>query len=100
MITSNQKARRSLMLALRRNYKGPIRRLGVKHLGGVKFEYVCKTCGHTWSKEMLNCLKEPMGSPAMMQWLARYQDRNGGVSGPCPKCTQKARDEKYPLKPV
>ncbi len=88
--------RRSLLLKLRRQLK--VRsRFSVEYLEGDRCRYTCRTCGASFEQRMGNA--KVSLSVVLVKRLARYQNNGSGVQGVCEKCTQKARDERYPLPP-
>lgn len=84
--------KRKLLLMLRRRTK-PLRRFNVAlECDHVTVRFTCKTCGKSHSADYGNV------APAIREKLVAYQNDNNGLSGYCPHCTKKARDERWPLK--
>jgi hypothetical protein len=75
------------------------RRFSVEYLGRGVFLYTCQTCGLAEEQEMVGPDGRLLygGDDRALEKFARYQDQGSGVQGVCKRCTQRYRDERYPL---
>lgn len=82
--------RRKLLRGLRKGVK-VMRRFTVEAVGEDQEKTTCTTCG--WSETKPHGITDK----SLAKRLTAYRAQGGGVTGVCPRCTKKARDEKYPL---
>lgn len=89
--------KRKLRLNLRRKVSVQ-RRFSVEYLGDGTEKVTCRTCGWSDTQKVLSNPRGPAISipPKLAERLSKYRS-NGGVTGICPRCTKKLRDERYPL---
>jgi hypothetical protein len=76
--------------------------LKCEYLGEGRFRYTCQTCSRSHVLDQrLPGGALPFGGHAGMikRIMVDYRNQGQGMRGICPRCTKRARDERYPLSP-